>query len=385
MAQIFKRIPFINGGELLIESETNRNPKLFTGTDGLQQAEYSIEYNGMIWVRLRTRATVNDSWGSWGAWIKLSDTSTIGNIDSKVSKSGDTMTGTLLITNGNLTVHNENIRIRETDITRDTVPSSNTYGNGLYLLDSDGNVFGYFRPESLTNGNEGVYVGAFRKINGSNIYNEIHFRIAADGTRSIAVSDAAAWRTAIGAVNKAGDTMTGKLTANGLAMTAGNNLGTSANWFLALEQNFNSGGTIGYVTKSNMVSAIGAQAALSVESTTTINNIITLNTTNTSEIVSANYAQYGKIAQIYIQWKNKNAISVPVSGNITNIVIGTLVSGKRPKISTGAYSDGDGAGASWYNIATGGNITLGACESTGVARTIAAGTTFNVRATYILP
>lgn len=120
------------------------------------------------------------------------------------------------------------------------------------------------------------------------------------------------------------------------------------------------------------------------QSTSTITDIITVNSTNAT-IISGNFVQNGKIAQIYIKWQNKNAITVPSSGNITNFTIGTIVAGKRPLILTGAWSIGDDAGAAWYNIATGGAISLGACEGTGTERSIAANTTFHMCATYILP
>lgn len=117
--------------------------------------------------------------------------------------------------------------------------------------------------------------------------------------------------------------------------------------------------------------------------TSTIVNIITANSTNAT-IASANYVRRGNIAQITISWTNKSAISVGESGNITNIQVGTLVSGKRPLITTGAWSVGDGAGAAWYNISTGGAINLGACEARKAAYTIAAGSTFWICSTFLV-
>ena len=102
-------------------------------------------------------------------------------------------------------------------------------------------------------------------------------------------------------------------------------------------------------------------------------------------IVTANYAQYGHVAQLYIAWKNKKAISVPASGNITNVQVGTIYSGKRPAIPSAAHSYGDNAGAAWYYIGSDGNLQLGACEGTGKARTIAANSDFRLCTTYIIP
>lgn len=117
----------------------------------------------------------------------------------------------------------------------------------------------------------------------------------------------------------------------------------------------------------------------------TVANIITPNSTNTASVRLIRFVKWGKMAQIYVAWSNKNAISVPPTGNIDNIEIGTFVSGKRPAIATVAISKGDVAGQAWYNIADTGILTLTAMEGTGTTRTIAAGTEFYISATYILP
>lgn len=118
-------------------------------------------------------------------------------------------------------------------------------------------------------------------------------------------------------------------------------------------------------------------------STTTVSQIITANTTNVT-ITSASYVQFMHLAMVYIRFTNKAAISVPASGNITNLQVGTLVSGKRPAILCTPHSTGDEAGAAWYNLTSAGVLALGAVEGTGAARTIAAGQTFSLAATYIL-
>lgn len=121
-----------------------------------------------------------------------------------------------------------------------------------------------------------------------------------------------------------------------------------------------------------------------VESTMTLASIINGNTANAT-ITEAHHVTWGKVAQLYMAWKNVNAISVPANGNIANINIGTLVSGKRPKAYSAAHSNGDNAGAAWYSVASNGDINLGALEATGASRTIAANTTFTLFMTYILP
>lgn len=113
-------------------------------------------------------------------------------------------------------------------------------------------------------------------------------------------------------------------------------------------------------------------------------NVVTANSGVTT-IDSAQARRWGKVCQLYINWKNVAAITVPASGNISNVTVGTVAEGLRPAILTAAHSYGDSAGAAWYYLNSQGNISLGAMEGTGVERTIAAGTTFNFLCTFILP
>lgn len=113
-------------------------------------------------------------------------------------------------------------------------------------------------------------------------------------------------------------------------------------------------------------------------------NVITGNS-GVATITGATAYRWGKVCQLAITWKNDSAISVPASGNITDVTVGTLVEGLRPAITAGGQSNGDNAGAAWYYVNANGNVVLGAVEGTGEARTIAAGTTFNMYAQLILP
>lgn len=72
------------------------------------------------------------------------------------------------------------------------------------------------------------------------------------------------------AVQKSGDTMSGKLILDGgLAIKAGSGQ-TSPPFFLCLNESFANGGNVGYVTKENMAAAIGAS--------------LTINTVNGSDV-----------------------------------------------------------------------------------------------------
>lgn len=113
-------------------------------------------------------------------------------------------------------------------------------------------------------------------------------------------------------------------------------------------------------------------------------NVITINTSNAT-LVEAAAVRCSNIVQIYIKWKNKTAITVPATGNITNVLVGTIQSADfRPVIFSAGHSNGDlSGGASWYSIYANGEIYLGACEATGAQRTIAAGSEFSIMATYV--
>ena len=117
-----------------------------------------------------------------------------------------------------------------------------------------------------------------------------------------------------------------------------------------------------------------------------ISDFATINSAVVGSVIDAYLVKCGKVVQIYMRWTNKEPISVPASGNISNLKVATLKEAYWPKVFSGGYSVGDVGGAAWYNInKTDGRITLGACEGTGVARTIAANTEFQFNTTYILP
>lgn len=102
-------------------------------------------------------------------------------------------------------------------------------------------------------------------------------------------------------------------------------------------------------------------------------------------ITEAYFASWGRMAQLRIFWTYNSAITVPASGNINpDITVGTLVSGLSPLLNHGAWSHGNQAGAAWYGVSSGGNVSLYACEGTGSQRTISAGTEFRLYTTYIL-
>ena len=137
--------------------------------------------------------------------------------DVYVNVTGDTMSG-------NLTIHRNSpsVILKDTRYTIGTVPSSDVWGPRLSFRDNNGISTGYTGGIYTTTNKVGVQLEANRSVNGSAVYNGVALYIDADGNRTVTVSDAAAWRTALSVyskteadnrfVNTTGDTMTGNLT-----------------------------------------------------------------------------------------------------------------------------------------------------------------------------
>ena len=155
------------------------------------------------------------------------------------------------------------------------------------------------------------------------------------------------------------------------------------NGFRSFDSNYNY--SINYTSRSNALT-VGwdgyVYTAKDID-TSTVSKFFTVNSTNAT-ISNARYIRRGNVVQLFITWTNKSAISVPANGNITNVLVGTLLTDKRPLMTTAAHSIGDNAGQCWYRVDTDGTIDLSAVESTGAARTIVKDSTFHISCTYIV-
>ena len=141
-------------------------------------------------------ATKKITKGNFLQEIVSSISSLISDISGKVSKAGDTLTG-------DLQTKSSNIEINEL---------SNAWGNAsVYLNDKNNARMASIRVFHFTNGMGGIQLGGH---NGS-AENVLRLMVNSGGARSVSVSDAAAWRSAIGAMSQAGEDISGTDTTSG--------------------------------------------------------------------------------------------------------------------------------------------------------------------------
>ena len=100
-------------------------------------------------------------------------------------------------------------------------------------------------------------------------------------------------------------------------------------------------------------------------------------------VKDARLVKWGRVRNLWIYWTPKNKITVPATGDISNITIGTLTEGNRPVVSCAGHTDNGGIGPGWYVCNYQGVLTLDCLNGTGSSRTIAAGTYAVVLMTYL--
>lgn len=124
---------------------------------------------------------------------------------NKVDKSGDTMTGELRINDNNFVIKNN-----VADITAASISAQQN--NWYRVYDKNGRILVNLDGIQETDGTSKARIFARNQGTGTSIDNSLTLGVAHDGTRTVSVTQPSAWRDAIGAVNIAGDTMTGNLT-----------------------------------------------------------------------------------------------------------------------------------------------------------------------------
>lgn len=360
-----------------------------------------------------------------GTCIILGKIGTPGDLADFVKKTGDTMTG-------NLTMDNRSVFAQSATLKDGTLVSSPTTSIArFYLADKDGYNLGYLVPYFNSDGRQATLLAARRHIGDNDIVNSLYLYVAANGARSVVVSDAAAWRSAIGAVNKAGDTMTGNLLISksgaesdfamkrtditiGTAPAADSFIGAAAfydsanksagyvgvfyrpskdvvtrllarNWngstnysnYVDLYIAENGTATVSMSHPAAWLSALGLSlpiavgkggtGAVGVSLDNTISNIVTAASGFT--FTSAEYAQWGKIAMLHVAF-NATAADTSTSWKTVGAVISQF---RRPIVTVVAQ----GLNGKTYALMPNGNIQVTGAMSVGSVCEI----TF----TYLLP
>ena len=252
------------------------------------------------------------------AWNSLHWTATTLD-DEKVSKSGDTMTGALDIEMS----ADQAVHLKYPTFGLSNLPSSNLY-KYLLFTEKDGiNISGLYSFLGST-GEVRTYIRTRNRKNNANVDNLLYLGVAADGTRSVGLTDAEPWRSALG-------------------------LGTSGALPITIAQ--------------------GGTGQTEVENTTTITSVATA--ASGYEITSGSFKRWGKVGQLYLAVKRTGAAVTTA----TDSICCTVVSGKRPAASAGGVSNN--SNTNWVYVSNNGEVH--------VYGTWNANQTKYMFSTYILP
>ena len=343
----------------------------------------------------------------------------IGQLESgggAVSKSGDTMTGALIM-NG------ADINLRSTSNTIGTVPATSQSDRRVYFRDKLNTIFGKLQSVFMNDGRVGLQLGAQRTVNGSAIENNLTLTVDANGNRIVSVSSSQEWRSMLGlgtsgvfplTLEQGGTGLTASpsMLVNLASTAAANVMSANPRPGVTGKLPVGNGGTgldaspsmlvnLASTTAANILAASprpgvtgtlpvgnGGTGQTATSSIGTLAQIMTVSSGIT--VVDQSFLQWGKVAQIFLQFYSSSSYSVDAYGNLTTAVanIGTLVSGKRPGCTTALTSAHNGSMRPFGRILSSGNpgcIQLLGFEGTGAARTVPANTVITFCGTYILP
>ena len=147
-----------------------------------------------------------------------------------------------------------------------------------------------------------------------------------------------------------------------------------------IDQHSGGGGGVGFVGGDMSTVVLDSN-----DSGTSVSDIIVAS--SGVNISFAGLSKFGNVVQLDVNFSFNSDISVPASGNFTDITVGTINQNYRPPMPTAWITYGNNAGFASGIInssSADGSLILSACEGTGAARTIAAGSVFQARATYVI-
>ena len=179
-----------NAGRIMsrVEGVVNSN-----GSNGVQMYARNYDVNGdSVGQKGIAVHVAKDGTSTWS----VSDPANFRTAINSVNKSGDTMTGDLTLSDRKAyrSTYDQNVRRNA------TAPSSAVYGSGQYVNDSNGdNIF--YSEMAWTTDRKLYRSFIVRRLDSSGanaVTNGFYLGINNDGTKYVTVTDAAAWRTALG-------------------------------------------------------------------------------------------------------------------------------------------------------------------------------------------
>lgn len=227
----------------------------------------------------------------------------------KVSKAGDTMTGNLILKSAK----------RETGV----IPSAESNDPRIYFRDKNGYNDAWVSMQATTSGFKGLLLFARQRISEADCLNFLRIGVDSSGNAVVYVSNANAWRTALG-------------------------LGTNGAFPITIAQ--------------------GGSGQTAVTSETAMSNV--LSAASNITISSFTYRQWGKVASLRFTCTCSSAITASAWTTLA-----TIVSGKRPAAEL--------AGLLLQPCVVA-NVDFQAGGAVNIRGAIAANTTINVSCTYIL-
>lgn len=243
--------------------------------------------------------------------------------DDKVSKSGDTMTGDLIM-------DDSNVSIDDPEVTLGTRPAANHWTKQFRIRDALGNVIAKVRAVCGANGLAGIQLYGHNRVNGADRNNYLGLYMKDDGTATVEMNQPAAWRAALGLGDTSGTLPitvaqggTGAATAGAKTVFAGPSSGSpAAPSFRALTASDLPSISFDNISGTLAVNK-GGTGSTAVTTTSVVSEIATAASGFT--IASANYSVWGKIATIRV-FVRATAAATGTGWN----TVATITNGKRP-------------------------------------------------------
>lgn len=91
------------------------------------------------------------------------------------------------------------IKLVDEGVTYGTAPGSDVWGHPYNMCDQDSNATGQVRVIYRANGENQTQINSMQKVNGSTVENHLRLGVNTNGQLTVSVSDAVAWRNALGA------------------------------------------------------------------------------------------------------------------------------------------------------------------------------------------